>query len=57
MNKEYAEKVEVLLRLLPIVMDEKVFAVHGGSAINLFVQYICIVLAEENAFTYGFEVR
>lgn len=38
MNKEYAEKVEVLLRLLPIVMDEKVFAVHGGSAINLFVR-------------------
>jgi hypothetical protein len=34
MNREYAEKVEVLLRLLPIVMDEKVFAVHGGSAIN-----------------------
>ena len=27
MNREYAEKVEVLLRLLPIVMDEKVFAV------------------------------
>lgn len=38
MNKEYAEKVEVLLRLLPIVMDEKVFAVHGGSAINLFIR-------------------
>ena len=38
MNKEYAEKVEVLLRLLPIVMEEKVFAVHGGSAINLFVR-------------------
>lgn len=38
MNREYAEKVEVLLRLLPIVMDEKVFAVHGGSAINLFVR-------------------
>ncbi len=38
MNREYAEKVEVLLKLLPIVMDEKVFAVHGGSAINLFVR-------------------
>lgn len=38
MNREYAEKVEILLRLLPIVMDEKVFAVHGGSAINLFVR-------------------
>ncbi len=38
MNREYAEKVEILLRILPLVMDEKVFAVHGGSAINLFVK-------------------
>ena len=38
MNREYAEKVEVLLRLLPTVVEEKVFAVHGGSAINLFVK-------------------
>ena len=38
MNRDYADKVEVLLRLLPIVMEEKVFAVHGGSAINLFVR-------------------
>jgi len=38
MNRDYAEKVEVLLRLLPIVMDEKVFALHGGTAINLFVR-------------------
>lgn len=37
MNSLYRQKVELLLRLLPIVMDEKVFAVHGGSAINLFV--------------------
>ena len=26
-----------MLRLIPLVMDEGVFAVHGGSAINLFV--------------------
>ena len=26
-----------MLRLVPLVMDEEVFAVHGGSAINLFV--------------------
>ncbi|MCR5408590.1 MAG: nucleotidyl transferase AbiEii/AbiGii toxin family protein [Bacteroidales bacterium] len=38
MNREYAEKVKILLRLLPVVMDEKVFAVHGGSAINLFIK-------------------
>lgn len=33
----YAQKVDLLLRLLPLVMEEKVFAVHGGTAINLLV--------------------
>lgn len=34
----YAQKVALLLRLLPLVMEEKVFAVHGGTAINLFLR-------------------
>ena len=34
----YAKKVELLLRLIPIVMDEGVFAIHGGTAINLFLK-------------------
>ncbi|MBQ3961248.1 MAG: nucleotidyl transferase AbiEii/AbiGii toxin family protein [Muribaculaceae bacterium] len=34
----YVQKVELLLRLIPIVMDEKVFAIHGGTAINLFLK-------------------
>lgn len=34
----YAQKVELLLRLVPIIMDEGVFAVHGGTAINLFLK-------------------
>lgn len=34
----YAQKVALLLRLIPIVMDEEVFAIHGGSAINLFLK-------------------
>lgn len=38
MNSEYAKKVEILLRMIPIVTEEGVFAVHGGSAINLFVR-------------------
>lgn len=33
----YSQKVELLLRLMPIVMEEGVFAVHGGTAINLFL--------------------
>ena len=34
----YTQKVDLLLRLLPLVMEEKVFAVHGGTAINLFLR-------------------
>ena len=34
----YAQKVELLLRLIPIVMEEGVFAIHGGTAINLFLK-------------------
>lgn len=32
------KKVELLIRLIPIVMDEGVFAIHGGTAINLFLK-------------------
>lgn len=38
MNNIYAQKVELLLRLIPIITDERIFAVHGGSAINLFLK-------------------
>lgn len=40
MNRDniYGQKVELLLRLLPVVMEEGVFAVHGGTAINLFLK-------------------
>ena len=37
-SRGYAQKVELLLRLIPIVMDEGVFAIHGGTAINLFLK-------------------
>lgn len=36
----HARKVELMLRLIPIVMDEGVFAIHGGTAINLFLKSI-----------------
>lgn len=37
-GRVYAQKVELLLRIIPIVMEEGVFAVHGGTAINLFLK-------------------
>lgn len=37
-KKVYKQKVEFLLRILPIIMEEGVFALHGGTAINLFLK-------------------
>lgn len=38
MKEIYKQKVELLLRILPFVTDEECFAMHGGTAINLFVK-------------------
>lgn len=38
MNKNYAQQVELLLRMIPVITDQKVFAMHGGTAINLFLK-------------------
>ncbi|MGN0236693.1 MAG: nucleotidyl transferase AbiEii/AbiGii toxin family protein [Lepagella sp.] len=38
MNNVYRKKVELLLRILPFVTDEECFAIHGGTAINLFIK-------------------
>ncbi|GHT16092.1 hypothetical protein AGMMS4956_17620 [Bacteroidia bacterium] len=38
MNHLYKEQVRLLLRILPFIYREKDFAVHGGTAINLFVK-------------------
>ena len=34
----YRQQVDLLLQVLPLVTKEKVFAVKGGTAINLFVR-------------------
>lgn len=34
--KHYAEQVHLLIRLLPAITTEEIFALKGGSAINLF---------------------
>ena len=36
MNQEYKNQVRLLLSVLPEVAKEKCFALHGGTAINLF---------------------
>lgn len=37
MNSLYKEQVRLLLRTLPVIYQEENFAVHGGTAINLFI--------------------
>ncbi len=37
MNKIYRDKVELLLRVIPVIYSEDCFAMHGGTTINLFV--------------------
>jgi hypothetical protein len=36
MHERYVEQVRLLMRALPSIAEEKVFALKGGSAINLF---------------------
>ncbi|MDN5212770.1 nucleotidyl transferase AbiEii/AbiGii toxin family protein [Fulvivirgaceae bacterium BMA12] len=40
MNETYREQASLLLSVLPDVAKEKYFALHGGTAINLFVREI-----------------
>ena len=36
MNDQYKKQVALLIRIMPLVYKIKDFAVHGGTAINLF---------------------
>ncbi|MBL1276628.1 MAG: nucleotidyl transferase AbiEii/AbiGii toxin family protein [Ectothiorhodospiraceae bacterium] len=38
MNEVYTKQVKLLLDVLPEVAKEEHFALHGGTAINLFVR-------------------
>lgn len=38
MNTAYTKQVKLLLDVLPEVAKEECFAMHGGTAINLFVR-------------------
>lgn len=37
-NTRYKKQVNLLLKVLPEVAKEQAFALHGGTAINLFVR-------------------
>ena len=37
-GRVYAQKVELLVRLKPIMLEEGLFAVHSGTTINIFLK-------------------
>jgi hypothetical protein len=37
MNKIYRQQVELLLRIIPTLEEVDSFAIHGGTAINLYI--------------------
>jgi hypothetical protein len=37
MNRIYGQQVELLLRIIPTLEDVESFAIHGGTAINLYI--------------------
>lgn len=37
-NETYRKQVALLIRTLPLIAEEKVFAMKGGTAINLFMR-------------------
>jgi predicted nucleotidyltransferase component of viral defense system len=37
-NERYSRQVELLLQVLPLLAEQKVFALKGGTAINLFMR-------------------
>ena len=38
MNETYKKQVALLVRIMPLIYKIKDFAIHGGTAINLFVK-------------------
>jgi hypothetical protein len=46
-NNEYKARVQLLLRIVPIIAKTDCLAIHGGTAINLFIQ---------NLFRYSVDI-
>jgi hypothetical protein len=37
MNKTYRQQLELLLKIIPTLAEIESFAIHGGTAINLYI--------------------
>lgn len=51
MNDAYKKQVQLLLDVLPEVAKEKCFAMHGGTAINLFLRNMVDIAERATSLT------
>lgn len=57
MNEAYKRQVKLLLDVLPEIAKEDCFAMHGGTAINLFLQDMPRLSVDIDLTYVGLEVR
>lgn len=57
MNEAYKRQVKLLLDVLPEIAKEDCFAMHGGTAINLFLQDMPRLSVDIDLAYVGLEVR
>ena len=57
MNESYKKQVKLLLDVLPEIAKEECFAMHGGTAINLFLQSIPRLSVDIDLTYVGLEAR
>lgn len=43
MNDRYKDQVSLLIRTLPVIAREPDLALHGGTAINLFIKEMPVI--------------
>ncbi len=56
-NPKYREQVDLLLKALPIIATEEIFALKGGTAINLFERELHRLSVDIDLAYVGFEDR
>ena len=56
-NPVYRAQVDLLLRVLPFVAEEQVFALKGGTAINLFIRNLPRMSVDINLTYLPFDDR
>src|SRR5690554_7527151 len=57
MNEAYKRQVKLLLDVLPEIAKEDCFAMHGGTAINLFLQNMPRLSVDIDLTYVGLEAR